>query len=92
MEHSPLPDVVYLNHSLHRLSALRPDQRAHAQSLIAFVRGSAFGTAVIDAPFSATIDFHPSIDRPQSATVNIGKVRLTVMREVNRILVSAKGR
>jgi hypothetical protein len=92
MEHSPLPEVIYLNHSQYRLSRLRPDQRNSAHSLIAFMRGSSFGTAVLPTPFSEKVEFHPNISTPQSAVVCIGKVRLSIMKEVNRILVSAKGR
>lgn len=92
MEHSSLPEVAYLNHSLQRLARLRPDQRADADALITYMRGTSFGTAILPAPFSQKVEFHPDILTPLSAVVHIGKVRLSIHRSAHRVLVSAKGR
>ncbi|MBM3227394.1 hypothetical protein FJZ27_00820 [Candidatus Peribacteria bacterium] len=91
MEHSKL-EIVYLHRSCDYLSCLREDQLQAINGLIAYMRGSTFGTAVLEPPISSKVTFYPSIEAPETAAVVIGKIRVHIQRNCERVTVSARKR
>lgn len=92
MRNHDLTSVVYDQDSLERLSKLHPDQQANIESLIAYMRGSTFGTAILEPPFSEKVIFHPSLDNPKQAHVTFGKLRVRIARNLNDLCVTAMKR
>jgi hypothetical protein len=84
--------VQISDQSRERLATLRDDQRSGVDALIAYMRGSAFGTAVLEPPISGKAEFTPSIEDPRHASVTIGKLRVQILRNCSEITVDVRRR